>query len=308
MSLDDYVQVAVSMQFSEGIGKPFQPEEGDGYIIQASSNGKTYELILGQPNNLAFTGKIVMRIRNGSNLSSISCSRIAMTNQWVIDDLNQLFGEHPNTNFCPDELNSFFNWALTKYFIETKGNNPSQLPEWLMDGFVNPVPPTLKDSDFKEQLEIERKKDEEKEAIRLREETQERLRRYREEQAKQVQIQAILRATAAERQEAEKLRLAEVQHQEAEALRIKQEAEKIAEAKKEEAKAREVKVAQSKKWFILNVINNKFDKTQSFNSQYYHKFNWNDIEMLNSLFCDSSIGLETIKTWWVEYTTSKIDF
>jgi hypothetical protein len=127
------------------------------------------------------------------------------------------------------------------------------------------------------------------------------------QQVEQKRIQAVLRAAEAE---AAELRLAEVQRKELELRIAKQEAEKIAEeAKKEaEAKAREVKIAQSKKWFILNVINNKFDKTQSFAYEAFTKFNEKDIVMLNSLIRDSSIGLETIKTWWVEYTTSKIDF
>lgn len=304
MSLDDYVQVAVSMQFSDNIGKPFQPEENDSFVVQASFNGNTYEIVLGQPAHNAFTGKIVMRIRNGFNLSFISCSRAAMDNKWVIDDLNTLFGEHPTTNWCPDELNSLFNWAFRKYFMETKNNTADELPEWMMDGFVSPVPPTLQDNDFKAELEAQRLKEEEQEAqryreeqVRLRQETQERLRIFKENEAKKEAEQQRLREIALA---AEKARL-----EAEEKARLEAEEKARVEAEK---KAREVKIAQSKKWYMLNLHNKKFARDQSFASQIFEKFNADEIKMLNNLFEDSHVGKETVKTWWEEFKNTQIDF
>jgi hypothetical protein len=300
MSLDDYVQVALSIQYSESqVGKPFQPEENDSFVIQASFNCHKYDVILGKQAP-GFGSGVVMRIKNGDKvISSLNCRRLAHSNTWILIDRTQLFGEYPEDNFCPAELNKFFNWCFRKYYLECANYNELLIPDWTNENYANPSAPQLKDTSFKAQLE----------ALRLEEERKEEEKRLAEErrlleERRQTEIARL------EKERLERVRIENERRKAEEKVRLENERREAEEKVRREAeeKALKTKLDQSKKWFVVTMFNKNFDRTQSFGSQMLIKLDEKELEMLNNLLKDAQVGKSKIETWWNEFKNQKIDF
>lgn len=307
MSLENYVTAAVALQFSDSVGKPFQPEENDSFVIQASSaeENQKFEVILGKPSDQGLASAVVMRIYNGDEFSALACRRLAMTNTWVIVDKTQLFGEYPETDLCPAELNSMFNWAFAKFYNECTS---LCVPAWTQEGYVNsPIPTATDSAKFKADLEAQRRK-EEKEAEE----------KYLAEEKARREAEAKLRAeeeAKAARRAVEYARYAKEQADKAAAFekaRLEQveqiRSQQAAAQRLAEEKALSVKLENSKKWFMKNLFNKNFDRTQTFGSQMFDKFVTADLEIFNTILADAQIGKSHVEAWWNEYKTNPINF
>jgi hypothetical protein len=296
-TMDDLVQIALSMQFSDpdAIGKPYQPDgEKDSFVIQgsASASGPFYDVILGKPSDDKFDSVLVLRVRTHTwARSSFTFFRLGASTKWVFGSEIALQGV-PQNRFCPDELNSFFNWSFRLYYTQCCDDN--LIPFVFTEGAKDQGDaPKLIDSNLGADWQAARENQEaiaREEEEKARAEEEERLRRIAIRAAEEERLHRIAIRAA----EVERIRLAD------EARRIADEAQRKKREGEEKAKAQQAKIIAAKTWFKNTLRTNNFAKEGTFAAQFY-RLNDKDVSQFDIFMKDSDIGQVNLANWWNEY-------
>ena len=302
-NMDDLVQIALSMQFSDpdSIGKPYQPDgENDSFVIQgsASQSGPFYDVIIGKPNEPKFGSVIVLRVRTtGWARVSYTFFRLADSTKWIFGPATPVKGFNAD-RFCPDELNEFFNWAFRLYYTECTNDNilPAHFEKGAKDAGDAPK---LIDSNLAAGWKAAREEEERKAREEEERETREELERRMKLEEEEERMAEAYRKELARRIEAEAIRKTEEARVIAErAILLKKQKEEAAE--EEAKKAEQAKIIGAKTWFKNTLRASNFIKEGLFSTQ-FDRFSDKDVNQFDAFLKDAQIGQEKLAQWWNEY-------